>query len=97
MTQVATPGRVVLYKLSEADAIAINSRRIAVAQQTIGMTASRIGNEAREGDLYPAVVVRTFGGPFVNLKVLLDGSDDYWATSRAEGDEPGRWSWPPRV
>ncbi|GAA4560510.1 hypothetical protein [Planotetraspora kaengkrachanensis] len=32
-----------------------------------------------------------------NLQVLLDGNDAYWATSRTEGDEPGRWSWPPRV
>lgn len=101
MTQVATPGRIVLYVLSAQDAAAINSRRIEVAQQTIGMTAHRLGNEAREGQLYPAMVVATFGGPTVNLQVLLDGSDSYWATSRAETDadgrEPGRWFWPTRA
>ena len=58
-----------------------------------------VGNEAREGDYYPAVVVRVFGeypdSP-VNLKVLLDGNDDFWATSRYEGEGPGTWTWPPR-
>jgi len=49
-----------------------------------------------EGEQYPAVVVRTFGGTTVNLHVLLDGNDTYWATSRMEGDDPGQWSWPPR-
>jgi hypothetical protein len=56
------------------------------------------GNEVSEGSVYPAVVVAVFGnGEHVNLKVLLDGNDDYWATSRPEGDTPGTWAWPPRA
>jgi hypothetical protein len=57
------------------------------------------GNEVTEGDVYPATVVRIFspGSTTVNLQVQLDGNDTYWATSRPEGDEPGQWSWPPRV
>jgi hypothetical protein len=31
----------------------------------------------------------------VNLQVVLDGNDHYWATSRIQGDEPGQWRWPP--
>jgi hypothetical protein len=52
---------------------------------------------AGAGHKYPAVVVSTFGGEAVNLQVLLDGPDSFWATSRHEGDEPGTWAWPPRV
>lgn len=29
--------------------------------------------------------------------ILLDGTDLYWAMSRSEGDEQGRWHWPPRA
>lgn len=59
-----------------------------------------VGNETRAGDVFPAVIVRAWGtspGSSVNLKVLLDGSDDYWATSRTEGDGPGHWHWPERT
>lgn len=83
-----TIGRFVHYALSDQDAEAILLRR--------GGTGLG-GNAAVAGDVYPAVVVRTFGGGAVNLKVLLDGEDSYWATSRVEGDEPGQWVWPPRV
>jgi hypothetical protein len=55
------------------------------------------GNDVAEGDEYPAIVVRRFNPhtPTVNLQVLLDGNDTYWATSCIEGNEPGQWSWPP--
>lgn len=57
------------------------------------------GNPVSEGEVYPATVVRTFDSEVgtANLKVHLDGNDDYWATSRCEGEQPGYWSWPPRV
>ena len=56
------------------------------------------GNPASEGDVCAAVVVAVFGnGEHVNLKVLLDGNDDHWATSRPEGTSPGTWAWPPRA
>ncbi|MGH7877027.1 MAG: hypothetical protein ACRENM_05070 [Candidatus Dormibacteraceae bacterium] len=57
------------------------------------------GNAVSEGDVYPAVIVRTFGSDLgtSNLHVLLDGNDSYWATSRTEGDEPGNWHWPERA
>ena len=58
------------------------------------------GNSVAAGEVYPAVVVRVFGDSpngACNLQVLLDGNDTYWATSRAGGDGPCQWSWPPRV
>jgi hypothetical protein len=101
--------RTVLYRLHAGDAEQINrlrddfaafNRSHRHADHEPGSFPGRsghighFGNQVSEGDSYPAVVVRTFGGSTVNLKVLLDGNDDYWATSRAEGDEPGQWSWP---
>jgi len=85
----ATPGRIVHYRLSDADAALINQNRA---------DGGTIGNAAHDGDYYPAMVVRNFGhDPYVNLQVFLDGPDSYWATSRREGDEPGTWTWPPKV
>lgn len=52
------------------------------------------GNGVREGDVCAATVVRDWGDALVNLKVHLDGNDDYWATSKAEGDGPGFWQAP---
>lgn len=59
------------------------------------------GNACSEGDIYPAMIVRIWpGSTTVQLRVLLDGGDDYWATSRSHSShedgrpEFGRWSWP---
>lgn len=107
-----TIGRIVLYRLSAADAEVINSRRADYAafarkhvpappRGELGASGhqAHVGNHAMEGDPYPAVVVRVFDEPHVtvNLKVLLDGTDEYWATSRAEGTSSGCWSWAPRT
>lgn len=99
-----TIGRIVLYTLGEADAAAINKRRadfMAFQQTLAGAPESghvaHVGNHVDAGNVYPAVVVRAFGGPAANLKVLLDGTDDYWATSRSEGDAEGQWAWPARA
>jgi hypothetical protein len=84
VSQPATIGRIVHYKLATHDAAVINQK-------------TRTGNEARTGDVYPALIVRVWGGSGANLQVFLDGADTYWATSRTEGDAEGQWSWPPRV
>jgi hypothetical protein len=91
-------GDIVLYRLTEGDAAHINPWRRDFHQS--GSAESRtgfvghIGNSVQAGDLFPAVVVRVHAESTVtcNLRVLLDGSDTWWATSRAEGDDPGRWS-----
>ena len=89
MSALPTIGCIVHYRLSEQDAEKINQRRA---------VDSGAGNRAVVDQVFPAMVVRTFGGPAVNLQVFLDGDDTYWATSRSEGDEQGgHWHWPPRV
>ncbi|MFJ8349000.1 hypothetical protein ACIQ9J_22090 [Streptomyces sp. NPDC094153] len=96
-------GRIVHYRLSEQDADAINRRRVdfqqsGVAHQRTGVVG-HVGNHAEAGETFPAVIVRVWEEPTVtvNLRVLLDGNDTLWATSRAEGSEPGAWAWPPRA
>jgi hypothetical protein len=91
--QVPTIGRIVHYALSEQDAKRIEQLRWSLP------TDNR-GNTAEAGQVYPALIVRTWGETpesAVQLQVFLDGSDTYWATSRSHGDDPGQWIWPPRV
>jgi hypothetical protein len=152
-------GKTVLYTLTEEDARGIMQRRQQLGQAIAG------GNDVREGDTYPALIVRDFGlsgspaaqeertrqlnrtltaryrksqgkadaealaepgypseyanmteaefqrhkaaeiekiqaswivqalQASVNLRVMLDGHDDYWATSRSQFDpmQHGRW------
>ena len=88
---IPTVGRIVHYRLSEVDATNVASSRA---------RSSTHGNTAREGDVFPMVIVRTWGdteGAAVNGRVLLDGPDDLWVTSRNEGTGPGTWSPPPRI
>ena len=108
-----TIGRIVHYTLSSYDAAEINRRRedFAAFNRANRDAApepghfpgrsghvGHYGNPASEGDVCAAVVTAAWDGDnAVNLKVLLDGNDDYWATSRSEGDGPGVWSWPPRA
>jgi len=87
MSQTPTIGRIVHYRLSESDAAAIRT--------TPGWDSTRC-NPLRPGQWYAAIVVATFGGSTVNLRVLLDGTVDFWATSRLFGDGPNQWIWPPR-
>lgn len=100
-----TLGRVVLYCLSEQDAEAINRRRttggaissrIQTGEWPLGAQA-HIGNAVKEGDVFPALIVRTWSEDLINIKVMLDGSDDYWATSRhvSDGAQPGFYHWMP--
>jgi hypothetical protein len=99
--QQPTIGRIVHYQLTESDADQINRRRQDFgafnhanrdAASSAGEFPGRsghighFGNAVTEGSLCAAVVVAVFGnGEHLNLKVLLDGNDDYWATSRPEG------------
>lgn len=106
-------GSIVQYTMTAADAEAVNRRRAdfeafnranrdtaAAAGAFPGRSGhiGHYGNQVSEGDTCPAIVVRTFeiDGP-ANLKVHLDGNDDYWAPSRSEGDGPGFWRCPERA
>ena len=87
---MATPiaqGNSVLYVINAEDANQINRRHT---------DGGHIGNPTLVGDIYPAVVLRVWGtgeNPPVNLRVFLDGSDTYWATSRHEDEDKGPGTW----
>lgn len=105
---IPTIGHIVHYTLTSGDAEQINRRRDDAAAFRLKAMQSAVergdwgrsghvehhGNAVGTGDVFPAVVVRTSPSTTVNLKVLLDGNDDYWATSRAEGHGFGHWHWP---
>jgi hypothetical protein len=108
----ATIGRIVIYTLTEEDVEQIMRRRttgpaiaerIAEGKWPLGAQA-HIGNSVHIGNQFPAVVVRTWDNDpnLVNLRVMLDGTDDFWATSRVQEDpagphgQPGTWHWPTR-
>ena len=77
---IPTIGRIVIYKLSEEDAATIQIRRVEGTQASMALA-----NHAHAGQEFPAMVVRTWGDQpdsRVNLKVFLDGADNFWATSR---------------
>lgn len=87
MTTSPTIGRVVQYTLSEQDVAAIKKNRFDSADR---------GNDVREGDVFPAIVVCVWQTS-VQLQVFLDGTDTHWAASVSEGEGPRTWAWPPRV
>lgn len=73
-------GSIVLYTLSEQDVKEIIERR-----RQVGAVIAR-GNTPTVGQEYPAIVLADWGGS-ANLRVLLDGYDEHWATSRPEWTE----------
>lgn len=99
-----TIGRVIHYTLSEADAAQIMKRRADFDKHRLSDDyadtgyVAHFGNRVVAGQVCPAVIVAVWpGSTTVNLHVLLDGVDAFWATSRAEGDRPGTWAWPARA
>jgi hypothetical protein len=104
MAQMPSVGRIVHYRLTEADALRINKRRADFdAHRRTGEYKdtgymAHYGNTVSVGDVFPAIVVRAFESVHgVNAQVFLDGTESLWVTSIAEGDKPGHWSWPPRT
>lgn len=104
-----TPGRIVYFVFDAQSAHEVMRRRTTsgsiaerlaptphpgAPQWPVGAQA-HIGNDVRAGDICPAMVVASFGGDMVNLKVMLDGSDEYWATSvHYDADKLQRsWHW----
>jgi hypothetical protein len=109
-TIIPTIGRIVHYKLSEADAEQINRRREDAEANRVkvsrgfapAVTGSQkhIGNRAEAGQVYPMLIVRTWGSTpesVVNGQVFLDGNDTLWVTSVGQGEGERRWVVPPRV
>lgn len=98
-------GSLVIYLLNADDAATINRRRTSSAsiveriRNDLWPTGAQahIGNEVREGQEVPAIVVAVWPDT-CNLQCLLDGNDTYWATSKGELDvntiEFGKWYLP---
>jgi hypothetical protein len=65
--------------------------RDGIAQQRVGTG----GNRVYVGDIVPALIVRVWGNVSVNLKLMLDGPDTYWATSVVYDayKAPRTWHW----
>lgn len=97
-------GTVVLYTLSNVDALEVNRRRddwrahvrSGALRDFTAATGyqAHVGSTVYAGNTLPAVVVSDADG-YLNLRVLLDGTDDLWATMRTEGDpgQPGTWAY----
>lgn len=101
MGQIA-PGRIVLLKLSDTQAEAINRRRRNAAdhmeqhQANANGVMIHIGNFVKMGDVFPMIITRVWGTGVgaVNGMLFLDGNDPFWVTSALEGDGPGDYVWP---
>lgn len=105
---IPTIGRLVHYTLSQADADQINRRRDDAerwrhserARGVVNGSQKHIGNRAEAGQVYPMLIVRTWGSTpesVVNGQVFLDGNDSLWVTSVGQGEGERRWVVPPRV
>jgi hypothetical protein len=102
---IPTPGRIVQYTLSKQDADATNKRRkdahLHMAEHIANSNGVQVhvGNQPAEGDVYPMMIVRTWGSTetsSVNGQVFLDGNDLLWVTSVAVGTGPCTFAWPTR-
>lgn len=98
---IPTKGRVVYFKLSQQDADAINKRREDVSrnletirESSVGYQA-HIGNPVQAGEICVMIITAIWSDDCINGKVLLDGNDDYWATSVNRGEGEHQWDWMP--
>ena len=97
------PGRIVYFVFDEPAELTVNggySDANSSAGIDLMMSKSgaqiHVGNRVRTGDICPAMVTAVFGEPGIcNLKVMLGGSDTYWATSVEfrEDHRPNSWHW----
>lgn len=95
-----TVGRVVHYVLSESDVKQIDMLRKAAGEippsERVPGVQYHFGNGVEVGKHVAMVIVEVWGAEgLVNGKVLLDGLDVFWATSRSYSDakEPSTWHW----
>lgn len=101
-----TIGRIVHYRLSVQDAVAINQRRKDAREKLAWHHAIRsgaqihVGNDVKEGDVYPLIITKMWGDQetsMFNGQLLLDGNDLFWVTSTKLGDGMRECFWPPKA
>lgn len=100
------PGRIVYFVFDEQSALEVMRRRTtggSIAQrmkadppQWPAGAQAHIGNDVEAGDICPAMVVKVWTEyGTCNLKVFIDGADEYWAPSIAY--DPAKalrtWHW----
>lgn len=87
---VPTLGRIVYYTVPLYQAEEINRRRLHASDSMDfhrwkkNGTQVHVGNAVSVGQVVPAMIVAVWGDSpdsAVNLKLMLDGTDDYWVTS----------------
>jgi hypothetical protein len=96
-------GLMVLYRVTEEEALATNKRREDARQNIEKMREERpgfqahVGNLVSEGERVPMIITQVWPNEFgpdrhgVNGQAFLDGNDSLWVTSVEEGDLPGQW------
>ena len=88
-------GRIVHYCLAAPDVAEIMRRRTTGADIAARIKEDRwpigaqahVGNPVAPGDVFPMVIVSVYPDDpvgMVNGRVLLDGSDEFWATRRQQ-------------
>ena len=83
-------GQIVLYTLGMRDVNEIQRQR---------RDGRQLGNAVRDGETFPAMIVKVNLNEFgqnqhgINLRVLLDGSDFLWVTSRKYDDKGTQGTW----
>jgi hypothetical protein len=82
-----TIGRIVHYRISEADLLTIQRYR----------DAGAFINPYSIGEIVPMLIVKVWSDTTVNGKAILDGQADLWVSSRTMGEQPNQWCWPERV
>lgn len=96
---IPTVGRVVYVKLSEQDCTAINKRREDFSKNNLENwqlgSQAHVGNRVEIGEVCAAIIVKVWSETTINAKVLLDGNDDFWATSLVLGEGEHQWDWMP--
>jgi hypothetical protein len=83
--RVDRTGQHVVYTLTELDVARIEASREGARHGT--------HNSVEVAQSFPAFIVRDWA-TCANLRVLLDGRDDYWVTSVPPGQGPGTWREP---
>ena len=90
-------GLMVLYRLTEDEALMTNKRREDARQNRDKMREDRPGFQAHvgyvvaEGDRLPMIVTQVSPGQDVNGQAFLDGNDSLWVQDVFEGEDPGQW------